>query len=351
MKRGQSLTESGQPGSLGSVATSYVQALLDVAEARGADRQALLLQAGITLPKSDQAAMHVPVGHLLALFDAARDATGDKLIGLRLGCAAKPRMFSALGYAAMGCKTLGEAVSLIPRYEAVVYAGATTTVTLGHHDATIAWRPSFPRADAARMQPLNEAIVAGWLTYGRWITGLQANVKAVRFQHQAPGALDDYRALFGCVPTFGAADNALVFDRGLLELPLIQHDDGLRQLMEQQAQNLLNQLHADRSVSSRVLDAIRLGLPRGDFGSAAIARAMGTSERSLRRQLREEGCNFRALIAQVREELARVYLSDDMLSVLDVALLLGYTEQSAFSAAFRSWTGMSPREFQARQRT
>lgn len=349
MKRGQFLTECGQSGSLGSVATSYVQALLEVAEARGANRQALLQQAGITLPAGDQAAMHVPVGHLLVLFDAARDATGDRQIGLHLGCAAKPRMFSALGYAAMGCKTLGEAVSLIPRYEAVVCAGATTTVTLDHDDATIAWRPAFPAADAARMQPLNEAIVAGWLTYGRWITGSHAGVKAARFQHQAPEALDDYRALFGCVPTFGAADNALVFDRALLELPLIQHDDGLRQLMEQQAQNLLNQMHADRSVSSRVLDAIRVGLPRGVFGSAEIARAIATSERSLRRQLQEEGSNFRALIAQVREELARIYLADGALSVLDIALLLGYTEQSAFSAAFRNWTGMSPREFQARQ--
>jgi hypothetical protein len=228
MKRGQFLTECGQPGSSGSVATSYVQALLEVAEASGADRQALLRRADITLPTGDQTTVHVPVGHLLALFDAARDATGDKLIGLRLGCAAKPRMFSALGYAAMGCKTLGEAVSLIPRYEAVVYAGATTTVTLDHNDATIAWRPTLPAAEAARMQPLNEAIVAGWLTYGRWITGLHANVKAVRFQHQPPDELDDYRALFGCVPTFGATDNALVFDRALLELPLTQHATGAK---------------------------------------------------------------------------------------------------------------------------
>lgn len=348
MNHGQILAEYGQFGVPGSVAASYVQALLEVAGQHGADPGKLLALAGMTLPEVSTA--RVPVERLLVLFDLARDVTGDIPLGLRMGSAAKPRMFNALGYAAMSCRTLGEAVSLIPRYEAVVYDGAVTSLSMHRDQVTIAWQPAGLASSSASMRPLNEAIVAGWLSYGRWITGQHAGVLEARFQHAASSALAEYKAFFGCEPRFGAVDNALVFDRALLDLPLIQHDDHLRQLMEQQAESLLAQIRGESSMSRRVLEAIHRALPHGVCSCAEIAQALALSERSLRRQLQEEGSSFSALLATVREELARAYLANDALSMLDITLLLGYAEQSAFSAAFKSWTGMSPREFQARLR-
>lgn len=348
MKSGQTSFDRGHGGAVGSVAASYASALLDAAQARGAARAPLLAQAGLREDGLAPPTQRVPVAALLRLFDAARTATGEEFIGLHMGRAARPRMFSALGHAAMSCRTLGEAIALIPRYEDVVYAGATTTVARSGGAVTLAWRPALSGCGLRRLQPLNEAIVAGWLGYGRWIAAIRGELRAVRFQHPAPSSLAEYREFFGCTPQFEADDNALVFDAALLAAPLVQHDDELRRVMEQQAQTLMRQLRARAPLSQRVIGEIRARLPRGRCGAGPVAGALGLSERSLRRLLRAEGAGFKDLLAQVRQELAQIYLADAALSVLDVALLLGYAEQSAFSAAFKDWTGMSPRQFQAR---
>lgn len=160
-----------------------------------------------------------------------------------------------------------------------------------------------------------------------------------------------YRKFFGSVPPFGCDDNALVFDAALLDLLLIQRDDELRLLMEARAQSQIDRLQAMPPLLRQVVAEIRLRLPRAVCTIAGVADAVGMSERSLRRHLQAEGRSFQTLLSQVRHEQALAYLRDPALSVLEVALLLGYAEQSAFSAAFRSWTGCSPREYQREVRT
>ena len=76
-----------------------------------------------------------------------------------------------------------------------------------------------------------------------------------------------------------------------------------------------------------------------------IARRLATSPRSLQRRLRDEGVTFADLVRRTREDLARRYLKDPGLTVTEVAYLLGFSEASAFSRAFRAWTGRTPGEF------
>ncbi|MGH8434936.1 MAG: helix-turn-helix domain-containing protein, partial [Pseudomonas sp.] len=63
------------------------------------------------------------------------------------------------------------------------------------------------------------------------------------------------------------------------------------------------------------------------------------------RQLAEHGLRYRWLLGDVRFKLARIYLGDPRLSSAEVALLLGYFEQSAFNRAFRAWSGSTPERY------
>ena len=84
-------------------------------------------------------------------------------------------------------------------------------------------------------------------------------------------------------------------------------------------------------------------LPSGAINQAMLARSLNLSIRSLQRQLKVEGMTFRQVIHDTRRDLAEYYLKDSTLCVSEVAYLLGYTEPSSFSRAFRRWTGDAPR--------
>jgi AraC-like DNA-binding protein len=112
------------------------------------------------------------------------------------------------------------------------------------------------------------------------------------------------------------------------------------------AELLLERLSgADDDVVERVrgelLKAARVGMP----GVADVARALGVGVRTLQRQLRAQGTNFGMLSDEVRVCLARQYLGDRVLTIAEIAYLLGFSEPSAFTRAFRRWTGTSPQRF------
>lgn len=345
-ENGRSFAKAGQTAP--SVAASYAGCLLDVAADRGADRNRLLAAAGLCPADLEPSTRRLPVSRMLGLFDAAQVLAADDLIGLHMGQQVLPRTFSALGYAAMSCSVLGEAIAMIPRYESLVYDGGSTTVRSEGNTLIISWCSGL--AAAGEHRALNEVIVAGWLSFGRWITGSQAPMRAVRFRHPAPVACEEYRRFFGCPVQFGADENALCLDVDLLRLRLVYRDDELRRLMERQADSLLSQVQAHRTLSAIVIGKIQERLPRGAPQAEDIARQLGMSERTLRRRLRIEGHSFMGLLTRVRHELALHYLSQPRLSVLDIALLLGFSEQSAFSAAFRAWQGATPSAYRRQHR-
>jgi AraC-like DNA-binding protein len=332
-------------GHIGSVAASYVITLLEVAEARGANRMEILASASVGAEAIEDPSARVSVSDLLELFDAARRLAHDPLLGLHMGQEAKPRTFSALGYAVMGAAKLVDAVAQIQRYERIVFDGGTTTFSRKAGTATISWRSGLESIDGKILRPLNEAIVSGWLSFGRWITGATPPMTLVRFQHQrpdGPAELAEYAAYFGCPVEFDSEDNALLFPDAILDFPIIHRDDGLRAVMESRATAALRELDGNQRITHRASAVIRERLSRGVPSMSEVGRALGLSDRTLRRRLQEEGQSFQALLSDIRKELALAYLQDPTLTLLDIALLLGYSDQSAFSTAFSSWTGKSP---------
>jgi AraC-like DNA-binding protein len=116
-------------------------------------------------------------------------------------------------------------------------------------------------------------------------------------------------------------------------------------LLDQQAERLLREV-ASVSAPIEAWRASLVSLIRdGQTSLAALAEAHHLSPRSLQRRLAEQGSSFQHLLDSTRQQLAEAYLRDPHLELAEIALLLGYSEQSAFARAFRQWTGLAPAQW------
>jgi AraC-like DNA-binding protein len=105
----------------------------------------------------------------------------------------------------------------------------------------------------------------------------------------------------------------------------------------------LGKLEKD-DIIDRVTAAIIDMLPSGGVADEKVAAQLNMSVRSLQRRLKEVGTTFRTLLETVRKDLAATYVCDPDIELVEVAFLLGFSDQSAFSRAFKRWTGKSPSE-------
>ena len=144
---------------------------------------------------------------------------------------------------------------------------------------------------------------------------------------------------------FGADKDELALNVGARELPLVHSDTHLNDLLLKYCEAALADRRGDMSqLRTRVENAISSVLPHGKVLVEDVARSLGMSKRTLARRLSDEGLNFTEVLQQLRRDLAARYLDDRKLHVSKIAWLLGFHEVSAFTHAFKRWTGKTPSE-------
>jgi AraC-like DNA-binding protein len=127
------------------------------------------------------------------------------------------------------------------------------------------------------------------------------------------------------------------------ELPLIHADPYLNSLLLKYCEAALADQRGNVSqLRTRVENAMSSLLPHGRVVADDIARSLGMSKRTLARKLSDEGLNFTEVLQQLRRDLAVRYLDDPKLHISKIAWLLGFNEVSAFTHAFKRWTGKTP---------
>ncbi|WP_211352379.1 AraC family transcriptional regulator [Nocardioides albertanoniae] len=157
-------------------------------------------------------------------------------------------------------------------------------------------------------------------------------------------AADD---LLGTSVEYDAAETVLAYDGSVLDAPMPQANEHAVAMAIDQCRDLLQRRLARTGLSGQVRNLVLARLtdpPDAD----EIAATLNLSPRTFQRRLADEGTSFRALLGEVREQLAEVLLETGDLPVAEVARLLGYVEVSSFSQAFRRWKGIGPREWRKR---
>src|SRR6266436_1845203 len=163
--------------------------------------------------------------------------------------------------------------------------------------------------------------------------------------HHRSGANSEMARFVGTTVEFGADNDEFAINANARELPLIHADTYLNDLLLKYCEAALADRRGNTSqLRTRVENAISSFLPHGRVVVEDVARSLGMSERTLARKLSDEGLNFTEILQQLRRDLAVRYLDDRKLHVSKIAWLLGFHEVSAFTHAFKRWTGKTPRE-------
>ena len=323
------------------VTGSYLQPLLDAALARGLAPAALARGAGLPEAALDPLPESLAAADYVRLLDAGAELARDEHFGLHVGEQVKLGSYSVYGLVLLACRDFGQAVEHTIRYEALAHDLGRSQLSVTGATAQYAWTSHYPEAS----RHLVESVFAGIQTCGRWLAGGSLPPAEVAFTHAGSTDTREYVRVFGAAPCFDAPLNAARFPASLLATPVPNADITLYQLLQHHAERLLGQRAAScapPAIVAAVRAAITRNLAHDRVRLPAIAAELGLSPRTLQRKLLDAGASFQQVLDGARYGLACDYLRQPGLALTDIAFLLGYQEQSAFSHAFKEWSGINP---------
>jgi len=313
--------------------------------ALGHDPTPLLAAVGVDATWLDDPDARVPMRAGVEMLVRAAAATSDDCIGLHLAERADLRTVDVHFYAMAASSTLRSAFERLRRYQRLIHE--TARIELSESAAGMTLRHVLPGGLAAPRQTA-EFLLAAWIRTGRLVTDTDWSPLEVRFAHRCPADTREHERVFRAPVRFETGVNAVVIGLDTLALPCRGADPALAALLDRYASERMSpEAAAPPSAADRVRETIESELGEGEPSAARVAARLRMSVRTLSRTLAAEGTTYRALLDQVRFELASRYLSDPRASIGEVAFRLGFSELSAFSRAFRRRTGQSPAAYKA----
>jgi AraC-like DNA-binding protein len=166
--------------------------------------------------------------------------------------------------------------------------------------------------------------------------------------HKDENDLKLYEEHLGCQVELGHHQNEILFDKSIAELVQPRKDPAFSQHCLDECKKIIGRLKQRSEIVSRIREII-LAEP-GYFPTATeVAQTLECTTRTLRRKLSNEGANYQTILNEIRLEIAKDYLNS-RLSIEKIAEMLGFSEASAFSNAFKTWESISPKEYRLNNR-
>ena len=263
-------------------------------------------------------------------------------LGLEIAAYVQPKHLGIIAYLALSCENLGEAMACYQDFHRLIYDGSPLLVEFNHPYVSIRWEAPEPNPT----QLTDEIAIALMIQFLKlFMSGEGINLHEVHFLNSAPKNISVYEQYFQCRVRCDQPRTQLILPVTEAFKPLRTGDHTLQQLLLQQAQALLDKLPNSTQLDQRLQHAILTGLQKNQYQIDFIAEKLGLSVRQLQRHLQQQNTTFQERVQQVRFMLATEYLKDPHLSLQEIALLLCYSEQSAFQRAFKIWTGLTPQQW------
>ena len=271
---------------------------------------------------------------------AAERVSGDPDIGLHIGHRMPVFRGQVLEYLFLSSPTFGEGLERAIRYHRLATDAMTLTLRR-EGDMALLSGVSHP------VRHYLENAVCILLGVLRHVSDGEFAPTEIRLPHQEGAAQAAYRRVYGCPVQLGAAEGAICFPAALLQRPSAAAEPHLLQAHEALAAQRLGDL-ARRDLITRIEKQLGDLLEGGTVSLEEVARRLGRNPRTLRAELTRVDSNFNDVVARYRERLARRLLARTAESIDQIVYLTGFSEPSAFTRAFKRWTGETPTEYRRR---
>ncbi|PSC05151.1 hypothetical protein SLNSH_10050 [Alsobacter soli] len=278
----------------------------------------------------------------LFLQKAAR-LTGLPCFGLLVGAAGTPSSMGLVGFLIQHAPTLGAAVHDLALY--LHHQGRRGVPILDRAREVIALGYTVMDVSAPGMGQLIELALALWDRTLRKLLGDDWRAGEVLLSRSRPDDVAPYRRVFDAPLRFDSEVNALLLPTSLMDRRIKGADPALYRYLKRQIETA--EAMNSRPFVEDVSRAIRLSLRQGAPTADDVARALGLNKRTLTRRLAAEDSTFSELLSGIRFDMAKRLLLSSTMPLSEIALLLGYSEASAFTRAFRDWSGESPQQWRS----
>ncbi|WP_416885973.1 AraC family transcriptional regulator [Marinospirillum sp.] len=333
-----STTRAGHQGVLAAAATGFS----DFISQQGGDPERILGHSGLDPERLACPTQSLSLIHYCQAMETAAEQLGQDNFGLHYGYQFQPQSLGLLGYIGLCSATVEQAlINLVHAFPYHQHDTLTRLVDQGN-----SWRLDYQVRHGGILCRRQDAELTLGMFLNLLRTGLghQWAPKEVYFEHPRPENWHEHCKLFDAPVYFDQPYNALVIPKSQLQRTMPDHNPTLLLVMQDAIQRL-NIQPPRQSLAEQIRLEIQLQLPQGEPCLEQLAAKMQTSQHSVQRQLQQEGTHFSQLVDQVRQDLAQHYLKQKQISISEMALLLGYSEVSAFSRAFRRWFTLSPRQW------
>jgi AraC-like DNA-binding protein len=327
------------------VLAAAASGLVEFIAAQGGDIDSVFGNCGVAPEMTAAPTLQLHLGTFCALFEESARRTGNDNFGLWFGQQFQPRDLGMWGYAALSSPNLGAALENF--VDLFRYQQGSSVMQLrpeGERRVRLEYQIRTPAIVARRQDA--ELSLGQFTNVIRECCGRHWSPIEVHFEHPRPEGWRQHEMAFGAPVFFGSTTNALVFAADLLDRPMPGRDPKLLAMMRTCLESLGSH-DRTQSLADRVRGAVRQRLPEGAPTLDEIAAALRLAPNAIQRALAIEGLGFREAVDMTRFDLARHYLAQLHLPLSEIALLLGYSELSAFTRAFTRWAGISPRAYRA----
>ena len=302
------------------------------------DPAALFAEAGIDPEAIFDPGARIPFDAVDHLLDRLVELTGDPLLGLKGVAYFRPAHLGALGFAWLASSSLQTAFERLSRYAAMI--NEKLSIDLSEEDGFRVI--TFDAHQPSRVESMREDMQLAVATKScRAIAGDRFSPHKVQFKQVEPADTQLHYEWFRCPLEFHSSRTAMYIPLELANARLAGSNDELAKLNEHIVVKYLAH-SAKNDIVNRVKASIIDGLASGGLTESVVAAKLHMTCRNLHRKLGRENTSFKVLLNEVRKELAQQYIKDRSITLTEISFMLGFSEVSSFSRAFKNWTGKPP---------
>lgn len=276
----------------------------------------------------------------LALLNWASDRLDDPFVGLHIGARMVPEQFGVFGYLLRNAGSLRKYCYIVSRYIRLIAPEISLVFEEGPETSSLSYE-----VDAHTRQEIRhdvEHTLATLTTFLRAILGQSWCPRRVCFVQAEPEEIEVYTSFFGTEVLFDQPRNSIEFDNALLDVRIQQSDKRLFSILQSQANRALDELASKPDIVNRARIVIVNELQTRRVTADYVAAQLNLSRTAFYARLHENGTSFMALKDEIVTRVAKKALADTQVSLGEIALMLGYSEHSAFVRGFARLTGQTP---------
>ncbi|RZF49557.1 AraC family transcriptional regulator [Acinetobacter halotolerans] len=334
---------------LGSkVLVGLVNHILEHASFFGINREALLLQGGLTEEQLGDSNQCIPLSHFekIIAYIYSYSSQKDPLIALSFFQKMDSTAYGVLGHLVPLASSLNHAIETLKEFQPLI--GCIGEISLQVEPEVVYWKWKCRSNDPLFTRCANEYNLSWWLSLIRLVRNEDfAILKAVHFTHSLakPDLQNYYDEFFGCPVHFDQKETALLLLPKSLNMSLKTGNAGLYDSVRLFASKLLEQQRVEQTFVQQVRAQIYLLLHHNRLSRENVAGQFGVNVRTLSRKLHQENSSYSQLLDQVRLELAVNYLESYQHSVVFISKALGFYTSHSFISWFKLQTNLTPIQY------